>query len=520
MGKVSVDKLKPALADHFLHRRIGSYFPPRPSLFSHFFRGTDSFINKYLTEGPQEIGSMFPSLFDGIRPGNNRCKTLHLRQPNDDNQQKSGNFRIIPIIVEGREGNSKAESINEANPIVLDDDDEPDTVDITGESSASPLFQHKSQSTFDRKHTTKDSAITVDDDSIVCVRPSSTECFSKVNKAHLKRLDKASPNSKKHNQYKNYSEKMCPSVSNDRLVCTGKTRTNSVITLDDDQETIHIDDIIPDSECSLQQSSDPDGVHKENVSKVIEVEHLESELGATPNRKSTSTGAFSSEVDSCCSLVSLNIEDTDDVNLSNIEVPRTSGLSKTAECCVEELKDSPPPDHPVYEELKTILALENRKIHFITGDGNCFFRALSKILYGCETYHAAVRSLIVDIIATNKSKFAQFVDENDVLAHVQKMSEDHCWATTCEIYAAATVLQRDVYVLTPHPLNKNYSWLLFKPVFKSMHVPVSFAKHLCYITLCNTNGNHYDLVVADHGKCNCFLPCPELDGISASIDLT
>lgn len=104
--------------------------------------------------------------------------------------------------------------------------------------------------------------------------------------------------------------------------------------------------------------------------------------------------------------------------------------------------------------------------------------------------------------------------------HIQKMSEDHCWATTCEIYAAATVLQRDIYVLTPNHLVTNYSWLLFKPVFKITNVTGSFAKHLCYITLCNTNGNHYDLVVADHGKCNCFLPHPELDGVSASIDLT
>lgn len=100
------------------------------------------------------------------------------------------------------------------------------------------------------------------------------------------------------------------------------------------------------------------------------------------------------------------------------------------------------------------------------------------------------------------------------------MSQDHCWATTCEIYAAATVLQRDIFMLTPDHQNKNYSWLLFKPVFEIPHEQTGFKRHPCYITLCNTNGNHYDEVVADHGDCNCALPPPELGGISTSIDLT
>ncbi|GFR58126.1 OTU domain-containing protein 1 [Elysia marginata] len=199
---------------------------------------------------------------------------------------------------------------------------------------------------------------------------------------------------------------------------------------------------------------------------------------------------------------------------------------------------NPAPSYPVYGELKEKLSQENRKIDYIRGDGNCFFRALSKQLYGTENYHKAIRSLTVDIMATNRSFFQQFIDGGDVQAHIERMSEENTWATTCEIYAAATLLQRDVYMLTPDHSNTLYSWLLFKPLFSlpadsksnnkkndNAEGPASLPPHIklddsCYLTLCNTNGNHYDRVVPDHGGCNCFLPSPHLDGLSASVDLT
>ncbi|XP_059154091.1 uncharacterized protein LOC131939653 isoform X2 [Physella acuta] len=188
-------------------------------------------------------------------------------------------------------------------------------------------------------------------------------------------------------------------------------------------------------------------------------------------------------------------------------------------CDVEDPQVSPTPSYPIYSVLKPALAKESRQIDYVRGDGNCFFRALSKQLYKTDEYHKAVRNLVVDLIATNKSKFAQFVDGEDVQEHVDRMSEDHCWATTCEIYAAATLLQREIYMYTPNHRNDKYTWLLFRPVFQQS-CPSSITQPCCYLTLCNTNGNHYDRVVPDHGGCNCFLPHPELDGVSASVDLT
>ena len=123
---------------------------------------------------------------------------------------------------------------------------------------------------------------------------------------------------------------------------------------------------------------------------------------------------------------------------------------------------------------------------------------------------------------------------------MDRMSEENTWATTCEIYAAATLFQRDIYMLTPNHNNTLYSWLLFRPLFTKDFKPAgkdidcasraakdasSLFNHSksddpCCLTLCNTNGNHYDRVVPDHGGCNCFLPVPHLDGQSGSVDLT
>lgn len=100
------------------------------------------------------------------------------------------------------------------------------------------------------------------------------------------------------------------------------------------------------------------------------------------------------------------------------------------------------------------------------------------------------------------------------------MCQEQSWATTCEIYAAATLLQRDIFMLTPDHLNEIYSWLLFKPVFQCDTQESGITNHPCYLTMCNTNGNHYDRIVPEHGGCNCFLPHPELDGVNYSVDLT
>ncbi|KAK0063372.1 OVARIAN TUMOR DOMAIN-containing deubiquitinating enzyme 6, partial [Biomphalaria pfeifferi] len=59
---------------------------------------------------------------------------------------------------------------------------------------------------------------------------------------------------------------------------------------------------------------------------------------------------------------------------------------------------------------------------------------------------------------------------------IQTMSENGCWTTTCELYVAATVLQRELYVFTPHSENTEYKWILIQPVFPHQEMLIGEAK--------------------------------------------
>ena len=233
------------------------------------------------------------------------------------------------------------------------------------------------------------------------------------------------------------------------------------------------------------------------------------------------------------------------------------------------------------------LASIGRQVDYIRGDGNCFFRALSKEMYGSEEFHAEWREAVCDVIGRHPLVFSQYVDASSVGSHVQDMRAAGTWATTCEIYATATLLRREVYVLAPSPPSPcsgpsprpnpgcaeeeeeggggaHYTWLLFSPRSLSgasaggslsrltanngagqypdddpagddrggeggpggLGGPGSPPRdhddevHPCYLTLCHTNGNHYDRITPVFARCNCELPPPCLNGVSVLLDLT
>ena len=108
-----------------------------------------------------------------------------------------------------------------------------------------------------------------------------------------------------------------------------------------------------------------------------------------------------------------------------------------------EVNDTP--SYPIYAVLKEKLAKENRQIDYIRGDGNCFFRALSKQLYRSEQYHQTLRSYIVDLVATNKSKFAQFVDGENVQVCMYSWC---CSQSMCVFYASEFWIAYLFYLLS------------------------------------------------------------------------
>lgn len=200
-----------------------------------------------------------------------------------------------------------------------------------------------------------------------------------------------------------------------------------------------------------------------------------------------------------------------------------SVLTKHAEPHTRGKQDSinrvtPTPSYPVYRYLKSQLASDGRQIDYIRGDGNCFFRALSKEIYDSEEFHEDVRQAVVDLVEKFPREFEQFLDAGtQMLDHINEMRKTSTWASSAEIYAAATLLQRDIYVLSPDHSGDAYNWMLFKPRFTYTR---DTSYHPCFITLCHTHGNHYDRITPNLGKCNCDYEPPALSGVSAYVDLT
>lgn len=173
-------------------------------------------------------------------------------------------------------------------------------------------------------------------------------------------------------------------------------------------------------------------------------------------------------------------------------------------------------NYSVYEYLKVFLDSTGRQIDCIRGDGNCFFRALSKVIYGSQSFYNDIRQAVVDVLEIHPKKFEAFTD-GPMSEHIKKMREDKTWATQTEIYAAATLLNRDIYILSPDQTGDRYRWLLFKPQFRYNY---SVGGCKCYITLCHTHGNHYDRIASSKSKCNCGLRPPVMSGVKGSVDLT
>lgn len=106
--------------------------------------------------------------------------------------------------------------------------------------------------------------------------------------------------------------------------------------------------------------------------------------------------------------------------------------------------------------------------------------------------------------------------------HVQKMKNEKIWATSCAIFAAAYMLQMEIFMLSQP--DSDYKWLFCAPPGSA---PPSTEYMLsgtdpfchCHISLLHRDACHYDRIMVQDGGCNCETPKPSLDGIKESINL-
>ncbi|EFJ40092.1 hypothetical protein VOLCADRAFT_100184, partial [Volvox carteri f. nagariensis] len=99
------------------------------------------------------------------------------------------------------------------------------------------------------------------------------------------------------------------------------------------------------------------------------------------------------------------------------------------------------------DDLGTELAALGLRIKEITGDGNCFFRALGDQLQGDERQHVQLRQRVVSYMLDHQDDFAPFVEDDERFdSYVARMKKDGVWAGYMEVVAASRCLAANLTI--------------------------------------------------------------------------
>ncbi|GIX74863.1 OTU domain-containing protein [Caerostris extrusa] len=79
------------------------------------------------------------------------------------------------------------------------------------------------------------------------------------------------------------------------------------------------------------------------------------------------------------------------------------------------------------------------KIHSITGDGNCLFRAMAYFVLGKQIKHAFIRDQVVNYVCENWDRFKNFTSEEEMEAYEKRMSSASTYGGEAEIVAFSEV---------------------------------------------------------------------------------
>jgi len=139
-------------------------------------------------------------------------------------------------------------------------------------------------------------------------------------------------------------------------------------------------------------------------------------------------------------------------------------------------------DRGKYEKLENQLVGRGLKLHIVSDDGNCLFRAVAYQVNGSDQSHAEVRAAVTTYMLTNREHFEPFVVDMDYESYIMTMSCDAEYGTNLEVQAIFEIYGRPVEVYSDEagaePLN----------IFQGTHFipnPIRLSYH---------RGNHYNAV--------------------------
>lgn len=155
-----------------------------------------------------------------------------------------------------------------------------------------------------------------------------------------------------------------------------------------------------------------------------------------------------------------------------------------------------PYDHRYYDYIQM---LQNHTpaatIDCIEGDGNCFFRAVSKEVLGSEIYHSLLRDRICIFMNQHPITFQNWCIE-PIHPHIVRMSQSRQWATETEIVAVATYFGCKIIEFTSSwPVGGGWQWIEVEPARINNLDPEHRFSITGQLYLHHTNGNHFDRIV-------------------------
>ena len=134
-----------------------------------------------------------------------------------------------------------------------------------------------------------------------------------------------------------------------------------------------------------------------------------------------------------------------------------------------------------------------KRVHSV-GDGNCFYRSLSRYLYNIQDQHKEIRESIVNYMEQHQSSFTCFIDGN-FLKHVNEQKKTDgdisSWATEAELYAASAKFGINIKVtrqFNESPQWNNYTYIITTKRNSESFIPY---RHSMYLLLQNEHLIYY-----------------------------
>ena len=103
-----------------------------------------------------------------------------------------------------------------------------------------------------------------------------------------------------------------------------------------------------------------------------------------------------------------------------------------------------------------------------TGDGNCFFRAVSMYLTGIEDSHEYLRRMVIEHVRYNMDQFLNFSGmpqdefeiylQNKTKTRATRNSGESHWADDFIIHATSSFLKTQIVIWTPRRVGRQCAW--------------------------------------------------------------